>query len=173
MNLEYLEKTAELSQVTDKLYHIMLYRVHFVWAGFELTTLVFNSDRLVVGFPTTCTYEINAYEIKSIITKVVCTNHDHGKVYSKQHYLIKIVSDFGGTAVFSGLFHQWNWPLRYMWNIVESGVKCRTWREPPTMGMQLVNFITCGCESSAPFLQFTKPGAIPRRIWDRFVWVVK
>jgi hypothetical protein len=27
-----------------------------------------------------------------------------------------------------------------------------TRREPPTMGKQLVNFITCGCESSAPFL---------------------
>jgi hypothetical protein len=27
----------------------------------------------------------------------------------------------------------------------------RSWREPPTMGNQLVNFITCGCESSAPF----------------------
>ena len=24
-------------------------------------------------------------------------------------------------------------------------------REPPTMGKQLVNFINCGCESSAPF----------------------
>jgi hypothetical protein len=23
----------------------------------------------------------------------------------------------------------------------------RSWREPPTMGKQLVNFITCGCES--------------------------
>jgi hypothetical protein len=29
-------------------------------------------------------------------------------------------------------------------------------REPPTMGKQLVNFITCGCESSAPF--FSSPG---------------
>jgi hypothetical protein len=27
-----------------------------------------------------------------------------------------------------------------------------TQREPPTMGKQLVNFITCSCESSAPFL---------------------
>jgi hypothetical protein len=26
-----------------------------------------------------------------------------------------------------------------------------TQREPPTMGKQLVNFITCGCESNAPF----------------------
>ena len=28
----------------------------------------------------------------------------------------------------------------------------RSRREPSTMGKQLVNFITCGCESSAPFL---------------------
>ena len=26
-----------------------------------------------------------------------------------------------------------------------------TRREQPTLGKQLVNFITCGCESSAPF----------------------
>jgi hypothetical protein len=32
------------------------------------------------------------------------------------------------------------------------------------MSKQLVNFITCGCESSAPF--FTKPGSNPRRIGD-------
>jgi hypothetical protein len=44
-----------------------------------------------------------------------------------------------------------------------------TRREPPTMGKQLVNFITCGCESSAPFFVIYKSGTNPRRIGDRLV----
>jgi hypothetical protein len=34
-------------------------------------------------------------------------------------------------------------------------------REPPTMGKQLVNFITCGCKSSAPCFVIYKAGREP------------
>jgi hypothetical protein len=36
---------------------------------------------------------------------------------------------------------------------------------PPTMSNQLVNFITCGCESSAPFFVIYKAGREPMPYW--------
>jgi hypothetical protein len=51
----------------------------------------------------------------------------------------------------------------YIMAISFSGGRNRSkWREPPTIGKQLVNFITCGCcESSAPFFVIYKAGREP------------
>jgi hypothetical protein len=38
-------------------------------------------------------------------------------------------------------------------------------REPLTTSKQLVNFITCGCESSEPFFVISKPGCEPTPYW--------
>ena len=51
---------------------------------------------------------------------VVSSNPVHSELHSIQHSVIKFVSHL---LHLSGFLHQENWPPRYNWNIVESGVK--------------------------------------------------
>ena len=54
------------------------------------------------------------------------------------------------------LIFVFNDAFSYIMATIFSGGRSRsTRREPPIMDKQLVNFITCGCESRAPFLQYT------------------
>ena len=49
------------------------------------------------------------------------------------------------------------------WRTIFNGGRSRG--EPSTMDKQLVNFITCGCESSAPFFVIYKAGRKPTPYW--------
>ena len=49
------KKPTDLPKINDKLYHIMLYRGHLAWAGFELTTwVVINTDSIGSLYMTLC-----------------------------------------------------------------------------------------------------------------------
>ena len=63
--VECLDKTTDLSQVTDKLYDIILHRAHLTCAGFELTTL------LVIGSDCIGSFKSSYHMITTTIVPVL------------------------------------------------------------------------------------------------------
>jgi hypothetical protein len=74
------------------------------------------------------------------------------------HFLLsgKIVFDFWCLMPLSAIFQHGD-----SFSVEEAGVP----GEPLTISKQLVNFITCGCKSSAPFFVIYKAGREPRPYW--------
>jgi len=74
-----------------------------------------------------------------ITTKVVSSSPINGEVYSIQHYVIKFVSDLRQVGGFLWLLQ---FPPRYSWNIVESGVKHQNPNKTiPLSSVEVNNFV--------------------------------
>ena len=86
-------------------------------------------------------------------------------LYGREHEDASFALGFNDWLI--DWFIVYNATFSYIMATSFSGGRSRnTRREPPTMGKQLVNCMTCGCESSAPFFVF-------HRRWNNNPWVDK